>query len=198
MERSPGRWETPFLAALWIYATVMDAGPHVVVGQRGEVARLAPDDVCAWHVGGKGSRPYSRRSWALYAAARYGWWIARWPGLLTPHALGSGRLWAPYEAPPALSRAGLVSRWARGSCNANTLGVEVVPPLDGGPWYDAAWEALVGVLRDWRDAHGLVLARETVVSHSDAHPLARTRRSGQPWDPPPGQWSWDECARRLA
>ena len=46
---------------------------------------------------------------------------------------------------------------------------------------------------DIRERRDIRLALETVVSHSDAHPLARSSR-GQPWDPAPIQWSYERFA----
>ena len=192
-------WRDPFEAALWIYENVMDAGPHYVVGQEeGQIAQVCPEDRAAWHVGGKGGRAYRREGWM---DARTEWWHDLFPGMGSPRELAGGRLWLPYDPAPSLLEKLRRSRWTAwreaGSVNANTDGIEVVPPEDGGPWSDACWRNLVELHHDLADRHVIPLDSHHVVSHSIAHPLSRSTADGRPWDPPSTQWTWVRFAQRA-
>ena len=183
-------WGTPFDVALTIYGSMMEAGPHYVVGQGfGQIAQVAPEDVCAWHVGGRGGGAYKRASWTTRASR---WWHERWPDFESPRELAGGHLWDPYTRRTGV-RVALSS--LAGSVNANTIGIEVVPPVAGArlEWSPAAWQNLARLVRDICKRHDEIpLAREHVLTHSDCHPRARSRRpppEGQPWDPWPSQWS---------
>lgn len=181
----------PFAAALWAYAN-MKAGPHYVVGQQGELAQVCPEGLCAWHVAGRNGRAYDGVQW-FGSSGRYQWWFDRHHGLTSPKDFASGRAWEPYG-----TRTGLRVRWAArgGSVNANSIGIEVVPPRDNGPWSDSAWEALVSLTCEIALRRGIVVTPRTVLTHSDLDPLARTTPHGNPWDTVPVQFSWDEFARR--
>ena len=173
-QRARHGWESPFDAALWVYQSVIDAGPHYVLGQRGECVQVAPEGVCAWHVGSAESHPYTRApresTWAKSEAT---WWFERWGPRLNPCQLAGDAL------------------WFGGSCNANTLGIEVVPPGQAtrGPWSTDAWRTLAILVEDICERHEIPVERDRILTHSDAHPRARTAR-GAPWDPPPAQWTW--------
>jgi hypothetical protein len=181
-----------------VYSKISDACGHYVIGQDGKILQLVPESHSAWHVGGKGSRPYFTNEGRCLNDPRFDWWRFRWPSLRTPRELGGGFLWEPSVTVPPLD-VKLRSRFAIGSCNANSLGVEVVPPIDDpqGPWSADAWLSLTRLVLDICDRHRIAIARETVISHSDAHPLERTTSRGKPWDPSPEQWSW-ETFRRFA
>lgn len=195
-QRARHGWKTSFDAANHIYARLMDPSAHYVVGQKGQVAQTVPESHCAWHVGGRKANLYWRANWAAKAVL---WWRERFPLLDSPRDLAHGQLWAPYEEPPGLlKRIRYPRSWARGSANANTIGIEVVPPLYGATvrWSEACWDSLVALVLDICDRHGIEPSMVTVITHSDAHPLARSRR-GEPWDVGPNQWSFEEFARRA-
>jgi hypothetical protein len=167
----PGKEQaTPFLTAVHrTYRAIMAAGPHYVVGQAGECVQVCAERLAAWHVGSDDSAAYVRPQWL---EARYEWWAERWPELTSPTQLADGRL------------------WAGGSCNINTIGIEVVPPAADvrASWSQACWTRLERLVRDIASRHGIPMRREYIVTHSDAHPVARTDNRGEPWDPGSGQW----------
>lgn len=182
-------------AAVALYQRVMDTSGHYVIGQCGTIVQLVPESHCAWHVGGLGSRPYFTRPGTWGRSHRYAWWRARWPGYESPRDLGGGHLWDPYRERGV--EIALRSGMAIGSCNANTLAIEVVPPLHGAraPWSPEAWESLARLVLDIHGRHRIPLERDRCLTHSDAHPLARTTSAGSPWDPSPSQWSWEHLDR---
>lgn len=177
-QRWPTR-RTPFEAAAWVYELASPYSGHYLVGAEGECIQLVPEQLAAQHVGGAGSNLYRLPAFA-WAKKEHAWWRTRWPGLSSPRALAGGRL------------------WAGGSCNANTIGIEVSPDRDNpeGPWSDAAWDKLAALVEDIAHRHGIPIEREFIVTHSDAHPRSRTVRS-QASDPSPAQWAWDQLADRL-
>jgi hypothetical protein len=180
---------TPHDTAVRVYGTIMPESGHYVIGQRGECTQLVPEDSCAWHVGGRGSDAYWRDNWQTKTTA---WWAARWPDLDSPRELAGGRLWSPYIVPPTLAqRIRRPLSWGRGSANAGTYGLEIVPPVDSptGPWSPDCWRTLARLVLDIHARRSMPLTREHVISHSDAHPIARSTARG-PWDPSPSQWSW--------
>lgn len=179
----PARFKTPFDAAIFIYQKLMDASAHYVVSQRGEVAQTVPEACPAWHVGGAKSRAYWRRSWGLLSK-RYRWWGRIFPGLASPRDLAGGLLWAPYRVKvPLIKRLRYLRSWGKGSANANTIGIEVVPPVDSKQWTITALTEVAELVRDIAERNDIEIRQDTVISHSEAHPLARTNKKGQPWDP---------------
>jgi hypothetical protein len=183
--------------AVTLYTHVMDASGHFVVGQDGTIVQIVPESHAAWHVGGSGSRPYFNDSKCL-TDKRYAWWRVRWPGLKTPRELGGGRLWDP-----PLKQPGIVSRLRAGmpigSCNENSIGIEVVPNATDPtlPWSGEAWDAVARLVLDVCARNDIPVRKDHVISHSDAHPLSRTTPSGRPWDPWSAQWSWDRFERAI-
>lgn len=168
---------TPYEAAVRIYTQNLTVGEHYVVGQEeGEITQICPEEFSAWHVGSKGAEAY-KAPLHEWAKGRYLWWSRRWPELLTPYQLGLGRL------------------WEGGSCNANTIGI-VVAPKPGGffrAWSPHAMQNLRSLVFDICMRNELPICPNTIISHSDAHPLARTVHKskdivGRPWDPGPVQW----------
>lgn len=158
------------LCAAHIYASVMDAGPHYVVGPEGDSYQTCPEHLAAWHVGRKGSSIYARTDWP---DERTDWWLDRWEpfGYGSPLDLADGDLWgvkAPYSA------------------NEGSIGIELAWPYDasGTPPTDAQWRSWARLVRDIHQRREIPLEPTHVVGHSDAHPRSRTRRS-DPWDPPP-------------
>lgn len=156
-------------AAALIYATVMDAAAHYVVGPDADIYQTAPEDCAAWHVGRKGSRVYEKTHWL---DERTEWWMDRWEvyGYASPLDLAEGRLWGPGPY----------------SANGGGVGAEMVWPYDRArtPPTDRQWQAWAMLIRDIHRRRGIPLTVEHTVTHSDAHPRARTR-AGAPWDLPP-------------
>lgn len=169
---------SPFETAIRVYTRMMNAGPHYVVGQGGELAQVCPEYLAAWHVGSRNSGRYSGRVWGTQNTT---WWRRRWPQFESPHELAGGKL------------------WDGGSCNDNSIGIEVVPPAHDpkGAWSDECWETLLRLILDISDRKGIPVDRFHVISHSDAHPRARSSR-GLPWDTPPRQWTPELFEKRLA
>ena len=188
---------TPHRTALRVYGSIMEAAAHYVVGQGGEIGQVVPEGLCAWHVGGAKSAPYHRlgTSWMPRSTrARFAWWQERWEGLDGPRDLAGGQLWAPYVVGPSLAqRVRHPLSWGKGSVNAWSVGIEVVPPEDDprGEWSPECWAALAALIRDIALRQGVPLRREPVITHSDAHPLSRTTPRGEPWDTVEAQWSWE-------
>lgn len=172
-----GGFTSPLDAAVHIYRHIMRAGPHYVIDQRGNCVQMCPEKLAAWHVGSGGYKRYLRGNWA---GKEHGWWFERFPTLKSPLELGGGNL------------------WDGGSCNANVLGIEVIPAsLDSSaPWSPKAWSTLTELLRDIRRRRQIPHSRTRTLCHADAHPLARTAR-GRPYDTTREQWTWDEFARRT-
>ena len=161
---------SPFETALRIYSQIMEPGPHYVVGQDGQCVQVCPEAYAAWHVGANDSKAYFSEGWMRH---RYDWWSLRWPHLAAPVDLADGMLWNGH------------------SCNANTVGIEVVPPTDNvrGQWSDACRKTLVSLINDICDRCGIPKEDEHILSHSDAHPIRRTTTDGDPWDPYASQWT---------
>lgn len=185
---------------LRIYGTIMTASPHYIVDQRGIIAQVTPEGLCAWHVGGAKSAPYHRAAWVPWRArARFAWWQERW-GLDGPRDLAGGQLWAPYVIGPTLAqRIRHPLSWGKGSVNAWSLGIEVIPPADPrAPWSPECWRALAELIVDIHRRQGVPLERDHVCTHSDVHPLSRTTPSGLPWDTVEAQWNWERFEAEVA
>jgi hypothetical protein len=183
--------KTPHDTAVRVYQRIMPDSGHYVIGQSGEVTQVVPETHVARHVGGAKSAPYlTGGPWhGTKDAKRFAWWHARWAGLASPRDLAGGLLWAP--GPRGNHRPDAPS------CNAGSIGLEVVPPLMSAtaPWSDECWAAIAMVVEGVSGRHGIPLDRDCVVTHSDAHPISRTTPHGVPWDTHPDQWSWERfCA----
>lgn len=170
---------TSFETAVRVYTQIMGASGHYVVGQLGQCTQVVPESFSAWHVGAAKSKPYAlpQAEWMTHALA---WWGERWPGLNSPRDLAGGLLWRD------------------GSCNANVVGIEVVPPVSGARhlWSPECWVTLARLVRDIARRHVIAEDREHVISHSDAHPIARSAK-GAPWDPPSTQFDWARMRKAL-
>ena len=180
--------KTPFDTAVRIYTRLMKAGGHYVVGQDGQVVQLVPEHLAAWHVGSRKARLYRGR----WMRPKYQWWADRWKGYDSPLELIGGDLWRPYDKDASVDwRTRWISR--HGSCNANTIGIEVVPPIDDpkSSWSDSCWRSIALLTADICYRSSLPIERGRILSHSDAHPISRTTRSGRPWDPWADQFSWE-------
>jgi hypothetical protein len=187
---------TPHDTAVRVYRHIMPQSGHYVVGQRGECVQVVPEGLCAWHVGGAGSAPYWREHWRTPATA---WWVQRWPDLDSPRELAGGRLWDPYIIGPSIgARVKAPLSWGKGSANAWSVGIEVVPPESGAAdeWSPECWATVRALVRDVCARNGIPCEREYVICHSDAHPLARSVK-GQPWDLSPSQWTWERFEAGL-
>lgn len=179
---------TPLDTAVRIYSRIMGASsgfaaPHYVVGQDGRCVQVCRETFAAHHVGAVTEfgfrRLAAKRLYALPTvvwSAGCKWWFERWPHVRSPLDLAGGQL------------------WAGGSCNRNTIGVEVVPPdvdrPSEEPWSPACWETLRELLPDISERRHIPWEREHIITHSDAHPVARSTK-GRAWDPPSSQWSWE-------
>jgi N-acetyl-anhydromuramyl-L-alanine amidase AmpD len=169
-QRARHSWHSTMDAAVWIYQTIMEfSGHYILDGETGEIVQCVPEAVVAEHVGHANYRAYKAGHWVTHDT---GWWHTRWPGKASPLDLAGGKL------------------WTGGTCNGNTIGIEVVPRAIAvrGPWSPAAWTALVALVRDIGARHGIPVDREHVVTHSDASPLSRSVNDA-PWDPGPHQWT---------
>ena len=172
----------PVDTALRVYSQLMDAGPHFVVDQDGNVFQTCPLHYAAWHVG-------RSKSWAYWAkntvsrSPKYNWWRERWPTIDSPSQIAKGKLWLGNQ------------------CNRNTVGIEVVPPVDDprgiGPWSMQCWLALTRLFRALSSNLDIPLDRWHIVGHADAHPHSRTAK-GLPWDPTPSQMSPAQLERWLS
>ncbi len=185
-------------AALAVYGHIMPASPHYVIGQDGTTVQLVPESHAAHHVGAHNSRAYFTRPADWDRGTKFAWWRARWPGMESPRNLGGGRLWEPPTVPPGLLRLAREG-FPIGSCNINTIGIEVVAPVAAptAPWSAEAWHSLARLVLDVCARYELPVRRDRVISHSDAHPLARTTPAGKPWDPGLAQWSWERLERAF-
>ncbi len=138
----------------------------------------------------RAARVYGRANWAdkawwfLPRWRKYDWWSDRWPEYTSPFELAYGELWTS-------------EGWKR-SCNTNTIGIEVIPPKDDpkGPLSDACWNSIVLLTQGIGQRRKIQLARETVITHSDAHPVSRTNKFG-PWDLAPKQFTFELFAERA-
>ena len=178
----------PLDTAVRIYGHIMKASGHYVVDQNGRCVQMVPEGLASWHVGSKGARKYKRQ----WMKPKYDWWRGRWPGYESPLEIANGDLWRPYAKDADVHwRAKWLSR--HGSCNANTIGIEVIPPIahPQGQWTDLCWSTVVRLTEDIRNRNSIPLERARILSHSDVHPISRTTNSGRPWDPSLNQFSYE-------
>jgi hypothetical protein len=179
--KAPGKFKDPYEAAIYVYERISKySGHYVICGDTGRITKLVDPMTVAWHVGSKGSWRYKLSSWAHKKG--YGWWTTRFKGCKSPRDLLDGAL------------------WRFGSANALCIGIEVAPPREGprAPWSDATWKSLRLLCSHLGKRYGIPVDRYHVFTHSDAHPLARTRKSGAPWDPAPSQWTIGRASIELA
>jgi len=189
-------WGSPTDAAVHVYTRIMNAAGHYVVGYQGEVVQIVPDDFAAWHAGYGSQRRSSRMAdkftrlwydrrdsrkeprWFAWNKRRYEWWQDRWyntKGYTSPTA------WFP-----------------KLRVNDHSLGIELVSTpghepfphsqLYGGP----LGPGLVGLVERLSSEYAISVDKDHVLTHSDVVPLARTTKSGRPWDPPPEKYSFQE------
>jgi len=178
--KNPNKFGSPYDAAVYIYERISKySGHYVVCGDTGFVTKLVDTEVVAWHVGSKGSWVYKLPGWAK--GKGFGWYDARFGPGASPRDLLDGAL------------------WRQGSANELTIGIEVAPSKDGAraPWSPSAWRALRSLTSHLGKKHGIPLDRYHIITHSDAHPRARTRKSGAPWDPSPAQWMIGNASNEL-
>lgn len=173
---------TPLDTALRVYSQLMDAGPHFVVDQAGNIRQTCPLYYAAWHVGSNQSYAYWAKN-TIRRDRKYDWWRERYSSLESPAELAGGYL------------------WLGGQANPNTVGIEVVPPVDDprgiGPWSTPCWIALTQLFRKLHSALSIPLDRYHIFGHADAHPHSRTAK-GLPWDPSPSQFNPQALERWLA
>lgn len=186
------------------YYLVADGFPGWVVGTRGEVAQITPDDQVAQHVGGAHRQKYLSGSWAspvlcptcrgrsLPDAAHFASvsrWRERWRGYRSPAHLYPGE-----------------------SANDAYVGVELIPvtgvsgTIAAGPnetFTEAQYTALNTLLDDLAGAHGFPAGwRNTsrLVGHEDVGLLDRHDSSGG-WDPgalrPTPRFDWAKVGKTV-
>ena len=179
----PGPWRRwkaagtgePFDQAVRVYTEIYRYCPHVVIsGEDGRVIRVVPDSFAAMHVVSAGHHSYRSNPRAVPA-----WWKNTFPGLKSPLDLAGGGL------------------WSLRSVNTVSLAIEVSPPKGGAaaPWSDATYSSLASTVSCWANEYSIPVLQEYIITHSEAHPLSRTTKSGKPWDPSPAQF---DKARLLA
>lgn len=194
-ERVKYGYTDPFDAGCRIYRDVMDAGPHYVSGQLGQRAQVCPEHLAAWHVGSRGSAPYTAPNGEWAKPGEHDWWFERWGryGITSPFELANGTLWEARLSKPF--RMGIRTGFSKFSCNDNTIGWEVVPDIQRprGPWSNKCWEGLVEGVLEVAGRNEIPISPLHIGTHSDFHPLARSARN-QGWDPAPSQWSWKRFA----
>lgn len=188
-KKNKDKFASPFEAALDAW-NKMPVGTHYAIGQGGECTQLCPERLAAWHVGSSRGRSYNYKSWNR--SGKYDWWFERWKGFESPKQLADERLWQPYAKGIDVP---WKARWRshyHGSVNANTVGIEIVPPSSNprGPWSERAWLSLVRLVQDICRRRNIPIDRLHVLSHSDCNPRSRTTNSGRPWDPGTTQWSY--------
>jgi len=169
--KNQDKFNSPYEAAVYVYERISKySGHYVIDGDSGLITTLVDPMTVAWHTGSRGAWRYKLPGWAK--AKGFGWFEARFGPGASPRDLLDGAL------------------WRQGSANELTVGIEVAPTKEGAraPWSPSAWKALAGLTRHLGKEYGIPLDRYHVITHSDAHPLARTRKSGAPWDPSPSQW----------
>ena len=164
-----GKEPYPFDTAVRVYASLMLAGPHVVVcGETGRVAFGTPLNYVAHHVGSQGSGLYKYNGWK----SKHAWWLERWPEYRSPRELLNDKL------------------WKTASANQLLIGIEVSPPRISAlaPWTEDCYAAIKRVALYCQNRYpSIALDDHSILTHSDVHPLKRTAR-GVPTDPPPSQW----------
>ena len=190
-------------AAVLIYRSIMDASGHYVCWNDSAV-QLVPERFAAWHVGGKGSDVYLKKADGTWGGSKpeagaYGWWFKKWAGLRSPIELAGGHLWGPYTKPGLGTRILNPGAFAALSCNSHTYGIEVPPPVHSatGEWSDRTWRGVTELVLDIAERNGIVPRPDTVVTHSDAHPISRTK-NGAPWDPHPNQFTFERFKKEAA
>jgi hypothetical protein len=182
-QEHPDTFGNPYAAARYVYERISKEAPHYLVdGEWGIVCKLVDPMTVAWHVGSAGAWKYKLPGWAKPYPSGLSWFRERFPGCRSPRDLLGGSLWRD------------------GSANELTIGIEVAPPRAGAreAWTPAAWSALRMMVRHLGDKYGIPLDPYHVITHSDAHPLARVTKAGLPWDPGPSQWKFGEAVERLA
>lgn len=183
--------KTPYEAARQIYRN-MSAGPHYLLDWDGSrLCQTCPEELAAWGVGSKNSNFYNNPKWATskWIRTRMGlrdpsWWLTRFPELRSPFDLACGEIWRGNPG-------------GKPSCNLNVVHVEIIPPPDNGPWPDGLWKRLAQVGDDVLTRRGIALDPQRNLSHSEAHPISRSTRSGLPWDPTNRQWSFKRFEKEV-
>lgn len=179
-QKRPDRFESPYEAARYVYERISKySGHYLIDGDSGSVCKLVDPMTVAWHVGSKGRWRYSLPGWA--SEKGLGWWFTRFRGCKSPRDLLDGAL------------------WREGSANQLLIGIEVAPPREGprAEWSPEAWRSLRLMVEHLGKRFGIPADRYHVLTHSDAHPLARTTKSGAPWDPSPRQWTIGKACQEL-
>jgi hypothetical protein len=180
-EKDKRGWHEPLDSANFIYTRIMPSSGHYVVGYRGEIVQYVPDLWSAWHMGYGNKRQRSRRGewfakwrysrkakdeiplWLTYP--KYQWWKKRW---YDTKGYTSPTQWFPDL-----------------NTNFNSIGIELLAVPHREPFHEAQLNGLHDLLTAICGDYGIPMTKDHVLTHSDVCPLARTTKSGKPWDPPP-------------
>lgn len=166
-----GRPPLDFAAAFYARPTVYAS--HYLVGYEGEVVSTVPEATVAYHAGvskaHRGLYALGRAVWPRYVGGtdrgatqpHYADWLARWPDLLSPLDLVTGKV-----------------------VNGTTVGVDLLAPLPGVSFHPEEQVAMAArLVADILRRHDLVASRPTVLRHADTDPFSRSTKRGG-WDPP--------------
>lgn len=166
-----GRPPLDFAAAH--YAKASSFASHYLIGYEGEVVGTVPEAVVAYHAGvptaHRGLYALGRAVWPRYVGGtdrggpqtHYGDWLARWPDLLSPLDLVTGKV-----------------------VNGSTVGVDLLAPVPGVAFHPEEQVAMAArLVADILRRHSLVASRPTVLRHADVDPFSRSTKRGG-WDPP--------------
>lgn len=176
-------WRTHFDAAVYLYTRIMTAGPHYVVGQDGEIARVMPEEMVAY--GAAARHPWQYRLPNGRWRKKRPWWHERWLPL-------------GIDRPALLGQPDFRLYDTRGRINPRAIHIEVVPPAGNkrGEWSDSTWRSLAWLVGGVCERWSIPLDETCVVSHADLCPVERGRPR-IPWDPWPEQWSGPESVARI-
>jgi hypothetical protein len=168
-KNNPKRWPTPLDAAKWLYSEAMVESAHfVVAGDTGEWIQTNDLRMACFHVGPSGYRVKWK---GIQTDKQYQWWKDAWPEFKTPNEMAQGFL------------------WANGSCNQNTIGIEIVPEGVATPFSDQTWKTVKYLIEHCYSIYNMERFRSNIISHSEASPHGRTTDKGVPWDMYPQQWN---------
>jgi len=184
-------WHDPLQAAVHVYQHIMKASGHYVVGHHGELAQFVPDDWSAWHAGYGNKRKrnrmlaaydrwrYDRKDsrdepvWFKWKKGRYEWWQDRW---FSTKGYASPAVWFPDL-----------------DVNRATLGIEMLAvPMASTAYPDDQLLAVRHLVHGLCGKYDIPIDEDHILTHSDAVPKARTSKRGNPYDPPPKLYKFEE------
>lgn len=179
-------WHDPVQAATHVYTRIMSSSGHYVIGHHGELIQYVPESWTAWHAGYGNKRKRSlRASWfdrwkysrkdaadkpLWLCNERFAWWDLRW---YKRRGICSPTHWFPEL-----------------DVNRHTIGIELLSTPGKAPFHPEQLAALRKLIDRLRLIYQIPVDEDHILTHSDACPLARTTKSGIPYDPPPDKWSF--------